>query len=67
VKASGKASGGSSQAYRYDTAGLSKGLNSKEVGALTGLAGAGLILGAMVLIGVVNSMASGRAFRFPGF
>lgn len=41
--------------------------NARMVGAMTAAGGAGLLVGVLVLIGVVNAMASGRRFRLPGF
>jgi hypothetical protein len=41
--------------------------NARMVGAMTAAGGAGLLAGVLVLIGVVNAMATGRRFRLPGF
>lgn len=41
--------------------------NARMVGAMTAAGGAGLLVGFLVLVGVVNAMASGRRFRLPGF
>lgn len=60
---SGSGSGGE---YAYDNAGISKGLNIGLIGTLTALSGAAAILGGMVLVGVVNALATGRPFRMPG-
>ncbi|HEV7887910.1 MAG TPA: hypothetical protein VGO92_10145 [Acidimicrobiales bacterium] len=65
---SGSGSGSSAgSAYQYDTAGLSKAFNPRQLGALTAASGGLLLLGVMALVGVVNALAGGRPFRLPGF
>jgi hypothetical protein len=39
----------------------------QKIGAATAAAGAGLVLAVLVLIGVVNALASGLPFKIPGF
>lgn len=63
---SGSGSGSGGGEYAYDNAGVSKGLNIGLIGTLTALSGAAAILGGMVLVGVVNALATGRPFRMPG-
>ena len=41
--------------------------NARMLGAMTAAGGAGLLLGVLVLIGVVNALAGGTRFRLPGF
>ncbi|MDQ1438664.1 MAG: hypothetical protein QOK43_2293 [Acidimicrobiaceae bacterium] len=47
--------------------GAQKGLDTKLIGAMTAAGGAGLLIGVLALIGVVNALAAGRRFRWPGF
>jgi hypothetical protein len=42
------------------------GLNTRLIGAMTAASGAGLLLGVLIVIGVVNALASRKSFRLPG-
>jgi hypothetical protein len=63
---SGSRAGGRTTPYYADSGGGSS-FHPREIGALTAASGLGVLLGAMVLIGVVNALAGGRPFRLPGF
>jgi hypothetical protein len=60
-------SGGNGSEVAYSPTGLDEGLDLQTIGALTVAGGAGLLFGVLGLIGVVNALAGGRAFKLPGF
>lgn len=63
----GRAAGsGSGANLSAENTSVLKKINSARVGALTAAAGVALVVGAMAMVGVVNSLASGQRFRMPG-
>jgi hypothetical protein len=67
---SGSKSGASSGARSgsgYEAQQLKRVFDPQKIGAATAAAGAGLVLAVLVLIGVVNALASGMPFKIPGF
>ena len=60
------ASGDTSSAIGGDLAATAKPVDSATIGLLAASAAAGLIVGVLVLIGTISSLAAGRAFRLPG-
>jgi hypothetical protein len=71
-RGSGRASGSGSRSgsgragsLDYQTA-AARPFNPKSIGEATAAAGVGLLVGSLALVGVVNALASGRRFRFPG-
>ena len=64
---SGKATPGrATKSLDYTPAALKRVFNPARIGAATAVAGAGLVFGVLVLIGVVNALAARRPFRLPG-